>query len=313
VVSVSPVASAFLVPVVFPPEASARLALNPRGTRLAVSWEDADSVQVSDARSGREVTRCSGFQRICGIEFLSANVLLVTASDGCFRCDLRLGERDVLSSELWPGGTTVSPEGRKVALGVKRGLILYDARKGHELRHLKTDLALGAGEDAEGRRAAFSAGGRYVAGALQQPYGWPYLVVVWELQTGRRQRVFDTIGHALAFRDDTLSLAVADDWGHINFYEPDHGEEPAVQFKVEYLPRAMQFRDGGRTLAVLLDGGAFVLFEAGTGRILRRKEPPAPDGLHGAVASVDWSRFAGATEGGVVVWPGDRAPEEKGT
>jgi hypothetical protein len=300
--------ASLFVPIAFPPECGSRLlALNPRGTRCAVSWEDADSVRVFDARSGREVACRSGFRRVLGLEFLSANVLLVTASDGCFRCDLRGEERAVLSSESWSGGTTVSPDGRIVALGVKCGLILYDARKGRVLRHLKTDLALGARDDALGRRAAFSAGGRYVAGALRETYGPPSLVVVWELRTGRRQRVFDTLGHALAFRDDSLSLAVADDWGHINFYEPDQGEEPARQFDVEYLSRALQFRGGGRTLAVQLDGGAFVLWEAGTGRTLRRNEPPAETKLYQSVVSADWSRFAGAAEGGVVVWPGDAA------
>src|SRR5262249_26116091 len=70
------------------------------------------------------------------------------------------------------------------------------------------------------------------------------------------------------------SLAVADDWGHINFYEPDQGEEPAVQLDVESLPRALQFRDRGRTLAAFLEGGGFIQLEARTGRILLRREPP---------------------------------------
>jgi hypothetical protein len=242
-----------------------------------------------------------------GVEFLSAEVLLVTAADGCFRCDLRRGGRDVLSSESWPAGNNLNPTGRIVALGVDSGLVLYDARKGEVLRQLRTDLAIGGPDPAKGRCAAFSAGGRYVAAALRSVYDHWYLVVVWEVRTGRRQRVFDTIAHALAFRDDTLSLALADDWGHINIYEPDQGEEPAVQFKVEYTARALQYQAGGRTLTVLLHKGSVIQFEGDTGRILRRKEPTGHEGIDSAVVSADWSRFAGATEGGVVVWPGDNA------
>ena len=104
--------SELFIPWEFPPEENRLLAFNPRGTRLAVSWEHADSVQVIDARTGQEVTLCSGFQRIVGIEFLSANVLLVTAYNGCFQCDLRGGGRKALSSESWPAGTTVSPKRR---------------------------------------------------------------------------------------------------------------------------------------------------------------------------------------------------------
>jgi hypothetical protein len=296
-----------LVPAEFPPDRHRLLALSPRGTRLAVSWEDADSVRVIDARTGREATPCTGFQRILGLEFLAANVLLVTTSGGLFRCDLRGDGRDLLSSESWPAGTTVSPNGRLVALGVDCGLVLHDARKGQVLRRLQTYWA-GLGPDpAKGRVAAFSAGGRYVAAALRSAYDHVSLVVVWEFQTGRRQRIFDTIAHALAFRDHTLSLALADDWGHIDIYEPDQGEAAATRFDVEYLPRALQFRDGGRALVVLLDGGGLVHFEAATGRALRRREPPAVAGLCGAVTSADWSHFACGTTDGVVVWPGDNA------
>jgi hypothetical protein len=304
--SQGPAGSVILIATDFPPEKHRLLALNPRGSRLAVAYEDSDYVQVFSSRSGREVTRSTGFQRIFGIEFLSADVLLVTAFHGCFRCDLRRGGRGVLSSESWATGTTVSPNGRIVALGVTRGLVLYDTRKGQVLRHLETYFAEGVRDIAQGRHAAFSAGGRYVAAALGTGYGWPYLVVVWEVHTGRRQRVFGTLAHALAFRDDSLSLALADDWGHIQIYEPDQGEDPALQFEVEYCPRALQFRDGGQTLAALLDGGGFIQFKAGTGQVLRRSQPPTDFKLFSAVASADWSCFAGATESEVVVWPVDR-------
>jgi WD40 repeat protein len=308
VVNLVAVGPGLLVPIVCPPNRDTLLALNPRGTRLAVSCERSDSVQVLDPRSGREVTRCAGFQRVSGIEFHSTEVLLVAASDGCFRCDLRRGGREVLSSESGLTRTAVSPNGRVVAIGVHGGIDLYDVRKGQVLRRLGTGFLYRP----IGTRAAFSASGRYVAAELSDDYYRPILVGVWDVHNGRRQRVFDAEAHALAFREDTLALAVADDHGRIHLYEPDQGEEPAMQCQVNQpwmgvCGCALQFRDGGRTLAVLLGNGAFAQVEADTGRVLRRRPPPAESRPFAAVASADWSLFAGASEDGVVVWPGDRA------
>jgi hypothetical protein len=300
------------VPFAFPQKDDDRplLALNPRGTRVAISWEGADSVQVIDARTGRAVRSFTGLDYVHGVAFLSATVLLVTTDKGCVRFDLARSGRKVLLSESGLGSINAGPNGRIVALGVERGLVLYDTRKGQVLHRLKTDLADRTSDPVMGRRAAFSAGGRYVAALLTEGYYRAYLVVIWEVRTGRRQRVFDALAHALAFRDDTLSLAVADDWGYLKVYEPDQGEEPAVEFKykeVDYLARAMRFQAGGRTLEILLDKGSVIRVVARTGRVQGQTEPPARDGLYRAVASADWSVFAAATQDGIVVWPSDRA------
>jgi hypothetical protein len=87
------------------------LAFNPSGSRLAVSHENADHVQVFDTRSGTEVTRLTGFTRVTAVLFLSAEVLLVAAFGGCFRCNLRRGGRDLLSPEGWQTSVTLSPDG----------------------------------------------------------------------------------------------------------------------------------------------------------------------------------------------------------
>jgi WD40 repeat protein len=293
------------LPTAFPPEKEWLVALNPRGTRLAVSCTDRDEVQVFDPGSGREVTRCTGFFRVFGIGFLSADVLLVTAFHGCFRCHLRRGEREVLSPEGWLTRTTVSPNGRVLAIGRHGGLDLYDVRSRRVVRRLATNYTY----NHWGRRAAFSAGGRYLAAELgNEADREPTLVVVWDARTGKRQRLFDTEAHALAFRGDTLALAVADDHPRILLYEPDQGETPAKELTVGHTGCELQFRDGGRTLAALLGNGEFVQFQVKTGRVLRRIPPPAhPQPMWRCVASADWSRFAGITEGGLVVWPGDRA------
>lgn len=300
-----PAVPCLALPFAFPPEASAVLALDPRGARLAVAWEDADAVRVFDVRDGREVAHCTGFRRVRGVQLLSASTLLVTAADGCFRCDLDRDRRGVLSSEARAIDAPVSPDGL-LALGAPAGLDLHDADTGRLVRRLRTNLAGFGSEPAWGRHAAFSARGRYVAAALSSAYPAWYIVVVWETQTGRRQRVFDTLAHALAFRGDTLNLALADDWGHIDTYAPDQGEEPLVRFKVEYLAQALRFEARGKTLALLLDRGRVFRFDAATGRVIERQEPPAGDGLRTAVVSADWSNFAAATADGVVVWRGGR-------
>jgi hypothetical protein len=141
----------------------------------------------------------------------------------------------------------------------------------------------------------------------------PDFVAVWEVATGRRQRIFDGHTSALAFRGDTLALAVSDSDRGLLLYEPDGGEEPAVRFEVEHRAFAVQFRDGGRTLAALMAGGGFAEFDATTGVVVRRMPPPAEmepstsEYVLRAAVSADWTRFAGVVEAKAVVWPGDRA------
>jgi hypothetical protein len=312
VVTPGAVRSSLFVPFDFPPKAGDKLlALDRKGTRLAVAGEHSDHVRVFDPHNGREVTRCTGFTRISHVEFLSRDVLLVTTSLGCFRCDLRRGGRALLSSEARLTRTNVSPSGRVVAIGVRGGIDLYDGRKGQVLRRLGTGFTY----QPIGTRAAFSTGGRYVAAELSDEYYRSILVGVWDAHNGRRQRVFDTGARALAFRGDTLALAVANDHGQILLYEPDEGEEPAKEFWVDQpgmgiCAGVLQFRDEGRMLAVLMGNGDFAQVETNTGRVGQRTPPPA-DGkpLEEVVSNADWSLFAGATEDGVVIWPGASAEE----
>jgi hypothetical protein len=300
--------SSLLVPVACPSNRDTLLAINPGGARLAVAAERADFVQVFDTRSGEEATCCAGFGNVTGLEFLSAEVLLVTAVQGCFRCDLRRNDRERLLSEDGLTRTALSPNGRVLAIGARSGLILYDLRRRQVLRRLKVSFAYSQ----RGNRAAFSADGRYVAAELREDDREGPFVVVWDARDGRRLRVFDPMIHALAFREDTLALAVADDCGQVLVYEPDRGEEPATRFKIPQassgvVAAALQFRDAGRTLGVLMSDGAFAEVEAAKGRALRRQPPPPGPALRDVAPSADWSVFAGATEAGVVVWPGDRA------
>jgi WD40 repeat protein len=294
--------SELFIPRTFPPEEPALLAFSPRGDRLAVSHEDADHVQVFDARSGKPLRRLEGFHRVTRVLFLSAEVLVVTAFGGCYRCNLRRGPRDLVCDEGWQNGVALSPDRRLLAVGVGHGLLLYDLVKGKEPRRFAAVYDC----DHTGRCAAFSAQGRYVAAALYGGHSTP-IVPVWEVETGRRQRLFDTWGYAFAFREDTLTLAVSAD-GYVEIYEPDQGEEAVRRcFFDSHLPQAMESRDGGRSLAMLLDNGEFVQIDWDSGEALRRIPPP--DGRKPSAAAADsgWTRFAGAVEDGVVVWTGDPA------
>src|SRR5262245_15953061 len=155
--------SELFIPWTFPPQDDSRsapeltrLALNPRGNWLAVSHENADHVEVFDTRSGGKVTGLKGFKSVTGVLFLSAEVLLVTAFGGCYRCNLRRGGRDLLSDRGWQAGVALSPAGRVLAIGEQYGLLLHDLVNSKAVRQLQAVY----NSDHTGHRAAFSAHGR---------------------------------------------------------------------------------------------------------------------------------------------------------
>jgi hypothetical protein len=291
------------------PEVEWLLAFNARGTRLAVSYRYGKHILVFNPRSGREVARVADLKYIQDLAFLSTEVLLVAHSGGCIRCDLRRGGRTALwKGDVRPPTLAVSPNGRDAAIGLYPGLVVLDTVKRQVRCRMQASLARGS--DGYGPRyaPAFSAGGRYVAADLHQDQRGHHLVVVWDAHTGRRQRIFDAEATALAFREDTLAVAVADDSsGEILLHEPDQGEEPVARFRGYCLARALQFRDAGRSLGVLGFDGSLSLLSTESGAVLQRADPPVGRELTWAVPSADWSLFAAATPGGVVIWPSNRA------
>jgi hypothetical protein len=279
-------------------------AFDAEGTRLAVGWHKADHVLVFNPRSGREVARLADLPAVTGLQFLSSNVLLVTQRDCCLRCGIRQGDRKQLTEEgHWIAGIAVSPDGRVVALGENEFLVLYDAARWRVRQRLARFAWSGSPH-----YIVFSSGGSYVASSVcmdKQDF-----IVVWDAQNGRRQRTFEVGQGArpLAFRKDTLTLAV--DGGGVNgrllLYKADEGEEPPRTYELEDYANAVQFRDRGRMLAVLLDGGGMVFLETETGQVQRRIPPPARSPLRRTRPSRDWSLCAAIAEGGVFAWSSGR-------
>jgi hypothetical protein len=302
-----------VLPTDFPPEGYGLVTLSPSGTRLAVSCEDADHVLVFDPHTGRQVARAEEFRGVYRLCFLSDQELLVTHRDGCHRWNVGPGgpRPPAPAPEGWQASAALDPDGRLLAVGGSADLFLCDPRTEQVVRRLAPIYACGGyGPQCP---PAFSARGRYVAADFHGSDRGPDFVAVWEVGTGRRQRVIDGHASALAFRDDTLALAVSNSDRGLLLYEPDRGEEPAARFEVEDCAFAVQFRDGGRTLAALMAGGGFVEFDATTGAVVRRAPPPAEmapaasEYVLRVAVSADWTRFAGVVEAKAVVWPGDRA------
>jgi hypothetical protein len=283
-------------------------AFNSSGTRLAVGCDGASHVFVFDPRSGRQVARLADLPVVSSLAFLSPEVLLIGQHHHvkgekrypgrCVRCDLRRGRREVVLEEAYLRNVAVSPNGRVVAIGESAGPVLYEAARWRVRHRLTTLLGYGGPWN-----TVFSRGGRYVGASL---YGVQkdYLIAVWDAQNGRRQRTFEAAQSArlLAFREDTLTLAVGGSHDELLLYQQDEGEEPAATYALGDYANAVQFR--GRTLAVLLDGSGVVFLQADTGRVRRRLPPPTDRVLRYATASADWSLFAAAAEGGVFVWKG---------
>lgn len=289
-----------------PADAVHWIAFNPGGTRLAAGCDNLGHVFVFDPRSGHEVARLPDLSGVMGLQFLSAEVLLVGESKSCLRWDLRRGSIE----ELWRPdqwgvtGAAASPDGRIAAIGWNEGVIVFEVARRRVLHRLTSLPGFGSG-----RAIVFSGGGRYVAASLAKDK--EDLIAVWDARNGKRQRTYEAFQFArpLAFREDTLTLAVDGGGGELLLYREDEGEDPAASYPLENYPRAVQFRNRGRTLAVLQDGGDVTFVETKLGQGKRRVAAPPKPVLGYATPSVDWSTFAAATEGGVFVWAAGRAEQ----
>jgi WD40 repeat protein len=283
------------------------LAFNAQSTRLAVHSDADRHVIVFDPRSGHALGHLVNIHHGVSMDFLSADALLLVqqphwrssrfAPGRCTRWDLRRGKRDLIWEHEHLQCVAVSPRGQVVAFGADQGLVLFDVVKKKILHQRKTELPLYP------ERALFSARGTYAALGFHMQRS-TRAVMVWDVAEARRQRTFELHWDhlsCLAFHGDTLGMAIAT-WHDVQVFEPDCGEDPVLVYQPEKPPvLAMQFREPG-LLTLLLDDGTRVSLRIKTGKVVRRVPPPTDLVMSYAAANADWSMFAAATAGGVLVW-----------
>jgi WD40 repeat protein len=133
---------------------------------------------------------------------------------------------------------------------------------------------------------AFSPDSRTVAAGNQH-------AALWDLQTGRRLRVFDAKLYCLAFSPDGKTLVTA--YNEVRLWDVATGKERQQLTGHQHRVHAVAFSPDGKTLAGGDEKGSIVLWEMATGRV--RTSVPGPgkcimalafaaDGKHLAVTEV---------------------------
>jgi hypothetical protein len=287
------------------------VAFNATNTLLAVGSRDGDAGVILDLADGREVARAEGIhlRDLEAFEFFG-DKLLAIRDRACVFYDVRRGKFETVfaADGIYPQSATIDPPGRLLAVGVKRGLILYDLEKRAVGRRLETSVA-GAP-----LFPAFSPGGRFVAADfITEAYG--DFLVVWDTADGKRWRTLEIVSQGdpvVAFRGDTPALVLGQNG--LNLYEPGQGDEPVAHYPRPMYPQALAFLDGNRTLAAV--GGSkegLVVLSAATGRVKRAIDRPEGREVGASFPSPDWSLIASATEGGVLVWSSGLAAKVGGS
>jgi hypothetical protein len=273
-----------------------QFAFNQANTLLAVG-ADTEAV-VLDLADGRAVARVEGIDSD-QFEFLGDRLLVLLGGE-CALFDPHRREFETLfTPPSHPSCVTVDPTGRLLAVGVSRGLVLYDLGKREVTRRVETFVIDGAPWS-----PCFSPGGRFVAVDFLRERTGGFLVV-WDATDGRRWLTHEITGQGdvvVAFRGDTLAFAFGQSAG-LELYEPERGDDPVAAFSPPTYPAAAAFRDGGKTLVAVGYRDGLVEIDVATGRQRRVVDRPGGREVGHSYPSPDWSLIASATEGGVLVWP----------
>jgi hypothetical protein len=274
-----------------------RFAFNAANTLLAVGSRD-DVGVVLDLADGREVARAEGvaLRDLEAFEFFG-DKLLAIRNGACVFFDVRRGEFETVFAPdgQYPQSATIDPTGRLLAVGVERGLILYDLHRHSVHRKLETDVR-GAP-----LHPAFSPGGRFVAADfITEAYG--DFLIMWDTD-GKRWRTLEIVSQSepvVAFRGDTPAFVLGQNG--LALYEPGIGDKPVVSFSRPTYPAAVAFRDRNRTLAAVGYQEGLVVLDAATGKVQQTIDRPDGREIGYSVPSPDWSLIASVTPGGVLVW-----------
>lgn len=280
-----------------------RLAFNAANRLLAVGSSEENVAVILDLADGHEVARVREEVRLRDMwtfEFFEDKLLAIRHKpDGAcvfFDVHQRKVETVYAANGRYPQGAAIDPTGRLLAVGFASRLVLYDLKK-REARWERDTCV-----DGTCSRPAFSPGGRYVAGDFMMGSSGG-LIIVWDTADGKRWRTLEVSGidPVVAFRGDTTSFVVGEDG--LGLYEPGQGDEPVATFQKPAYPEAVSFRDGGKTLAAVGNGGGLVVIDLETGREKRVVNRTGGREIGYSVPSPDWSLVASVTEGGVLVWP----------
>lgn len=275
---------------------------NAANTLLAVGERDGDSAVILDLAGGREVDRVGGirFGTPDTLEFVGDRLLATRAGAVILHDPHRRVTDEVFRPDgLYALRVTAAPGGRLLAVGVNRGLILYDLDQRAVRWHLRTHI------DNIPTRTAFSPGGRYVAADFRPERHGPSFLLVWDATAGQRWRTLElgpTDSPAVvAFRDDGPTVVVGQDG--LTRYDLDRGDEPVTRYPRPGLPQAVTFRDDGRSLAATGYGDGLVVMDVTTGEVTWAMDRPGGRVVGYCVPSPDWSLVASTTDAGVLVWP----------
>lgn len=282
------------------PRRGAPVAFSPDGRLLAaVDW---DTVRLLETATGKQRRHCTGHEGLVHAVAFSNNGRLLAsgADDRTVRLwDPATGRavRELRGHVGKVHAVAFSPDGRFVASGDSGGTVrLWDAGSGKLLRQFPRS---GKGISC----VTFSPDGATLAAG-----GWDRTVRLWDVASGAERRRL--VGHlsgvcAVAFAPDGQRLVCAtwDSAAPVHQWDVATGKAlPSPRGDLPFV-RAVGYSPDSRLLVGGGDASAVLLWDAATGRELRRLETPGGRyGVQSVVFSSDGKLLAAATAVSLRLW-----------